>query len=79
MTKHRSYFCSLHRRTNRAECPWHTISERALLGIIREDVRWQLARVEVDEGRVTGEIQNRLTEISLDETKKDLRTLFRKA
>lgn len=74
--KHRSYSCGLYRRTGGAECSWHTISEEALLRIVREDVQRQLERISVDEQRVVNEIQSRLTEVSLEETKKGLRKLF---
>ena len=47
----------------------------ALLRVIREDMQRQLERVSVDEGRIVSEIQNRLSSIALDDTKKELQRL----
>lgn len=76
--KYRSYLCGFHKQTGSAECSWHSISEPALLRIIREDIQRQLERIEIDENRVMAKIQSRLSELSLADTKKELQRLSAK-
>lgn len=53
-----------------------TISEPVLIEIVRQDMQRQLERVSVDESKVVGEIQKRLSAISLEKAKNEQRQLL---
>ena len=75
---YRSYLCSLYKQTGGAECSWHTISELALLQVVRDDMQKQLERIDVDEDRVVWEIQSSLSALTMEDTKKELQRLSAK-
>jgi DNA invertase Pin-like site-specific DNA recombinase len=69
---YRSYSCCLYNHTGRSKCSPHTISELALLEIVRADISSHLEYINADEGLALREIQRRLSEISIEDAKREL-------
>jgi hypothetical protein len=67
---YRSYYCSLYTHTGRTKCSSHSISELALLKLVRDDLARHLEQV--DSGRIAEGIQSRLSETSIENTKSEL-------
>lgn len=71
--KVRYYSCRRHRRTGRTECSWHTISEEALLQLLREDMRRHMEKAGAHEDAALGLARSGSREISADMLEKELR------
>ncbi|MCL2409272.1 MAG: recombinase family protein [Oscillospiraceae bacterium] len=75
IVNHRYYSCGLYSYTGRSECSPHSISELRLMEIVRQDIRQNLARINIDERCMLKEIQRRISETSGEEAKHELNRL----
>ncbi|MDR1205967.1 MAG: DUF4368 domain-containing protein, partial [Peptococcaceae bacterium] len=55
------YNCSLYTQSGKSHCRNHVIYENTLLGLVREDVRSQLAKIDVDENRMAAELKGQFS------------------
>ena len=70
-----SYVCSYYKRTGGAVCSRHSVSELTLLRLVRDDIRRQYDKINIDESYIISEIHNNLTGAVIDETKASMQKL----
>lgn len=69
----RYYSCRLHRRTGQTECSWHTISEDALLQLLRRDIERHITEAHVDEHEILTTVQRETSLTTVEGITTDLR------
>lgn len=73
--QYKSYICSYYKRTGTSECSCHSISEQTVLQLIREDIRRQLAQIDIDENYILSEVQKNLTDLAKSKAENNLQKL----